>query len=172
MLRISRNRSPPTLNHDSAPARPANMSNTKPQSFSNHARLDPPYHFVMSTALLVNLIIGIVVLVMSFHTQLLLGIWIVILSSVLLIFFVKLRTYPLHVQDRVIRLEERLRMDALLPEPLRKRIPELTEDQLVGLRFASDDELPSLVELTLDKHLDKKQIKERIQSWRPDYFRI
>jgi uncharacterized protein DUF6526 len=148
------------------------MSNPKPQSFSNHARFDPPYHFFTSLALLANLVIGVILLVMSFHTQLLLGIWIVILSTVLFIIVFKLRSYPLQVQDRIIRLEERLRLDALLPEPLRKRIPELTEDQLVGLRFASDDELPSLVELTLDKHLDRKQIKERIQNWRPDHFRI
>jgi hypothetical protein len=149
------------------------MSNsTKPQSFSNHARLDPTYHFATSAALLANLIIGVIVLVMSFHTQLLLGVWIVILSIALILIFVRLRTYPLKVQDRVIRLEERLRLDALLSEPLRKRIPELSEDQLVGLRFASDDEIPTLVEMTLDKQLTRKQIKERIQNWRPDNFRI
>jgi hypothetical protein len=145
---------------------------TKPQSFSNHARLDPPYHFVTSAALLANLIIGVIVLVMSFHTQLLLGIWIVILSIALILIFVRLRTYPLKVQDRVIRLEERLRLDALLPEELRRRIPELTEDQLVGLRFASDNEIPTLVQMTLEKQLTRKQIKERIQNWRPDHFRI
>jgi hypothetical protein len=148
------------------------MSNSRPQDFSNHARLDPPYHFFTSAALLVNLIIGVIVLVMSFHTQLLMGIWIVILSVTLFVIAYRLRTYPLKVQDRIIRLEERLRMDALLPEPLRKRIPELTEDQLVALRFASDEELPSLVELTLEKQLTRKQIKERIQNWRPDHFRI
>jgi hypothetical protein len=148
------------------------MSNSKPQGFSNHARLDPPYHFYTTAGLLANLILGIVILVMSFHTQLLMGIWIVLLSLVLILIFVRLRTYPLKVQDRIIRLEERLRLDALLPEPLRRRIPELTEDQLVGLRFASDDELPTLVEMTLDKQLTRKQIKERIQNWRPDHFRI
>ena len=148
------------------------MSNPKPQSFSNHAAFDPPYHVFTSLGLLANLIIGIIVLVMSFHTQLLLGIWIVILSVVVILMFIRLRTYPLKIQDRIIRLEERLRLDALLPEPLRNRIPELTEDQLVGLRFASDDEIPTLVALTLDKHLTRKQIKERIQNWRPDHFRI
>jgi hypothetical protein len=148
------------------------MSDPQQQSFRNHARLDPTYHFFTAAALLANLVIGVILLVMSIHTQLLLGIWIVILSTVLFVILFKVRSYPLHIQDRIIRLEERLRMDALLPEPLRKRIPELTEDQLVGLRFASDDELPSLVELTLDKKLDRKQIKERIQNWRPDHFRI
>jgi hypothetical protein len=148
------------------------MSASKPQSFSNHARFDPPYHFVTLVALLTNLVIGVIVLVMSFHTQLLMGIWIVILSLVLFVIAYRLRTYPLKVQDRIIRLEERLRLDALLPEQLRRRIPELTEDQLVGLRFASDDEIPTLVQMTLDKQLTRKQIKERIQNWRPDHFRI
>src|SRR3984885_10927921 len=148
------------------------MSASKPQSFSNHARFDPPYHFVTLVALLTNLVIGVIVLVMSFHTQLLMGIWIVILSLVLFVIAYRLRTYPLKVQDRIIRLEERLRLDALLPEQLRRRIPELTEDQLVGLRFASDDEIPTLVQMTLDKQLTRKQIKERIQNWRPDHFRV
>jgi hypothetical protein len=148
------------------------MSDSRQQSFSNHARFDPPYHLFTAAALLVNLVIGVILLVMSFHTQLLLGIWIVILSAVLFVIAFKLRSYPLRVQDRIIRLEERLRMDALLPEPLRMQIPELTEDQLIGLRFASDDELPALVELALDKQLSRKQIKERIQNWRPDHSRI
>jgi hypothetical protein len=148
------------------------MSTPKPQSFSNHASFDPWFHYVAAASLLLNLIFGVVLLVLSARTQLMLALWIVTLTIVLVIALLKSRIYSLKVQDRVIRLEERLRLDALLAEPLRKRIPELTEDQLIGLRFASDDEIPSLVELTLEKDLNRKQIKERIQNWRPDHFRI
>lgn len=142
------------------------------QSFRSHASLDPLYHFGIAPALIANLIVAIVLLVVSLHTHLWLSIWIVLLSVVLFVLVLRLRTYPLKVQDRIIRLEERLRLEALLPEPLRKRIPELTEDQLIGLRFASDEELPSLVEMALEKKLDRRQIKERIQNWRPDHWRI
>ena len=148
------------------------MSASQPQSFRNHARLDPPYHFVASIALLINFILAIIILIRNWNTQPLLSTWVFLLSFTMIIVIFKLRLYPLKVQDRVIRLEERLRMAALLPEPLKRRIPELTEDQLLGLRFASDAELPTLVELTLDKQLNRKQIKERIQSWRPDHWRV
>jgi Family of unknown function (DUF6526) len=148
------------------------MTTTKQQSFRNHASFDPWYHVLAAAALFVNLILGVIFLVLNRHTQLLLSIWIVILSLILFVLLIKLRVYPLKVQDRIIRLEERLRLEALLPEQLRKRIPELSEDQLICLRFASDDELPSLVELALDKKLTRKQIKERIQNWRPDNWRI
>jgi len=148
------------------------MSASQPQSFRNHARLDPPYHFVASIALLINFILAIIILIRNWNTQPLLSIWVFLLSFTMIIVILKLRLYPLKVQDRVIRLEERLRMAALLPESLKRRIPELTEDQLLGLRFASDAELPTLVELALDKQLNRKQIKERIQSWRPDHWRV
>jgi len=148
------------------------MSASQPQSFRNHARVDPPFHFVAASALVFNLIIAIIFLFKNWHTQTLLSLWITVLSLTMLILYFKIRLYPLKVQDRVIRLEERLRMAALLPESLKRRIPELTEDQLLGLRFASDAELPTLVEMTLDKQLNRKQIKERIQSWRPDHWRV
>jgi hypothetical protein len=148
------------------------MTPPKQQTLKNHASFDPAYHGVASIALLGNLIIGIIFVVLSLHTQLLLSIWILVLSVTLLLVFIKLRTYPLKIQDRIIRLEERLRLDALLPESTRRRIPELTEDQLIGLRFASDEEIPELVLTTLDHNLTRKQIKEKIQNWRPDHFRI
>jgi hypothetical protein len=84
----------------------------------------------------------------------------------------KLRTYPLKVQDRVIRLEERLRLQALAPVEWHPQIAQLTEDQLIGLRFAADDEVVALAKQALEEHLTRKQIKERIKNWRPDNWRI
>ncbi len=148
------------------------MSTPKPQSFRKHASFDPAFHGVLAAGLLFELVLAVVLLVMHWHTDLLLYLWILVASLVIVVVAIRLRSYPLKVQDRIIRLEERLRLAMILPEPLRARIPELSEDQLIGLRFASDQELPKLVAMTLDQHLNRKQIKERIESWRPDYFRI
>jgi hypothetical protein len=84
----------------------------------------------------------------------------------------RIRNYALRVQDRVIRLEERLRLMSVLPEPLRARIGELTVQQLIGLRFASDQELPGLVQRALDEKLSPADIKKSVVTWRPDYSRI
>jgi hypothetical protein len=126
------------------------MSDT-PQSLANHGRLHPAYHLVLAPILFLNIIGSIVWLVRAPGWQ---TAWGVVMSLALMGMLVLLRTYPMKVQDRVIRLEERLRLAALLPEPLRSRIPELTIDQLVGLRFASDAELPPLVERTLRENLN------------------
>ena len=82
------------------------------------------------------------------------------------------RIFALTVQDRVIRLEERLRLEKLLPDDLKARIGEFTKSQLVGLRFASDAELPALARKVLtDKMEDRKAIKQLVQTWRPDHLR-
>jgi hypothetical protein len=148
------------------------MSNRKPQSFSSHASTDPAFHYVALAALLGNLVFAAIVLFLGIHSRIFLSLWIITLTIVMVISLFKSRLYPLKIQDRIIRLEERLRLDALLPEPTRKRIHELTEDQLIGLRFASDDEMPKLVEAALQEKLTRKEIKARIQNWRPDHFRI
>jgi hypothetical protein len=96
----------------------------------------------------------------------------ILLATAFLILAFKVRLYALKVQDRVIRLEEQLRLMRLLPEPLRSRIPELTVGQLCGLRFASDAELPKLAERAMNEKLSRADIKKSIQTWRPDYWRV
>jgi hypothetical protein len=145
------------------------MPERKPQTYANHARFDPWFHFFVAPVLIITVILSIVHLVRHPHLH---SAWLVVLSLALLVLATKARLYALRVQDRVIRLEERLRMATLLSEPLRSRIGELTEKQLIGLRFASDAELPALVERTLKEKLTQKQIKQAIQNWRPDYFRV
>ncbi len=145
------------------------MPRNKIQTYSNHMRLDPPVHYFVFPVLLITLIAAIVHLVRHPHGW---SAWFVVLALALFVLAGKSRAYALKVQDRVIRLEERMRFAMLLPEPFRLRIGELDEKQLIALRFASDAELPSLVERTLNEKLTAKQIKQAIQNWRPDYFRV
>src|SRR5450755_1694966 len=141
------------------------MSNTTPQNFSNHTRYDPLYHFFLLPVLALVLLATIVHLVRwpSLHAAA--HVVLVIAATVVV---VKIRLYPLKVQDRVIRLEERLRLATLLDPALRPRIAELTESQLIALRFASDAELPALTARALNEKLAAPEIKKAIQQWRPD----
>ena len=145
------------------------MSQPKPQTLKNHTRMDPLFHYFVILVLLGTVVVSIVHLVR--HTDLIPA-WLVLLSVALFLLAFKVRAYALRVQDRVIRLEERLRLMALISEPVRSRIHELTESQLIALRFASDAEIPALVERSLNEHLTAKQIKHSIQNWRPDYWRV
>jgi len=152
------------------------MSETKPQTFANHTRWDPPFHFFVLPILILGLILSLI----HFFAHITHGdlrdhihaFLLILLATAFLILAFKVRLYALRVQDRVIRLEERLRLAQLLSEPLRSRIPELTESQLCGLRFASDAELPKLAERALNEKLSRADIKKAIQTWRPDYWRV
>jgi len=145
------------------------MANKTQQSYANHTRFDPPFHFFLAPLCIAAVIVSVILLVR--HPDMTTILW-VILAVGLLAVTTRARIYSLKVQDRVIRLEERLRLALLLPEADRARIGELTESQLVGLRFATDAELPALAMRALNEGLTRKQIKSSIQSWRPDYFRV
>jgi len=152
------------------------MAETKPQNLANHTRWDPPFHFYVLPIFVLGLILSLV----HFFAHITHGnifdkvhaLLLILLAVAFLLLAFKERLYALRVQDRVIRLEERLRLTQLLPEPLRSRIPELTVDQLCGLRFASDAEIPKLVERALNEKLKRADIKKAIQNWRPDYWRV
>jgi hypothetical protein len=139
------------------------------QSFKQHTMWDPPFHFFLAPVGLFLLILSIVRAVKD--PSWMSGLGVLIMLWLMVIMF-KTRVYALKVQDRVIRLEERLRLAAILPAALQPRISNLSVDQLIGLRFASDAELPGLVEKTLGGNWNRKQIKEAIQNWRPDNWRV
>jgi hypothetical protein len=149
------------------------------QNFSNHMKLVPAFHFFVIPVLLLNVIWDIVsMLRISGHSAIsltvLAGFIVSILVSIALLVLAFLaRIFALGVQDRVIRLEERLRYDRLLPDDLRPRIGEFTINQLVALRFACDAELPVLARKVLDTKMnERKAIKQIVQNWRPDYQRV
>jgi Family of unknown function (DUF6526) len=144
------------------------MSKT-PQGFRNHARLDPPFHVLTGGLYVANLVVAII---SEVHHHDFGSTWYLVLSFFAIAPILKLRLYPLKVQDRVIRLEERLRLQALAPVAWHAQIFRLNEDQLIGLRFAADDEVVELAKQALEHNLNRRQIKERIKNWRPDEWRI
>ena len=140
------------------------------QSFKNHTRFVPAFHFFVLPVLVINIgtqlywWIKLGFIPLHFFT--------VLLSVALLLGIVYGRLFALSVQDRLIRLEEQIRYERVLPEELRWRADELSVSQFVSLRFASDDELPLLVGKVLDEKLAvRKTIKQLIKNWKPENFR-
>ncbi|HEV8580285.1 MAG TPA: DUF6526 family protein [Thermoanaerobaculia bacterium] len=144
------------------------------QSYGTHRKFVPAFHFVTFGILTINLIWSLFRLFrglpdVPFFDRLLGAV--AALALVLLSWYA--RTFPLRAQDRIIRLEEILRLERLLPAELKPRIGELRTGQLIGLRFASDEELPELTRMVLDKGIrDREEIKKLVRSWRPDYLRM
>lgn len=140
------------------------------QNLKNHLRFVPLYHFFALPMLVFNF--GWSIYRWIAAGFLMGGLEWVLTSAALVFAALYGRLFALRVQDRVIRLEERLRYERVLPEELRWRTDELTVDQFVSLRFASDEELPKLVQKVLDGKLtQRKAIKQLINDWRPDYLR-
>lgn len=140
------------------------------QSFDNHAKTVPAYHYAASLAILVVFVSAVKQVVGDFSFDAIVSLLAVI--GLMLVFWYT-RMFALGVQDRVIRLEEQLRMKDLLPEDLRGRISEFTASQLIALRFASDTELPGLARRVLaGEFADRKAIKQAIEDWRADHQRI
>ena len=129
---------------------------------------NPVTHFILLPVFLINLIFTIVVAVRAPEHHVL-HLWLAVVALCLLLLTANQRMYALKVQDRVIRLEERLRISALVSPAAAYK---LTTPQLIGLRFASDAELPALVARTLNENLDLKHIKDSVMDWRPDRERV
>jgi hypothetical protein len=145
------------------------MASEPVQNFEHHARIVPAYHGFVFLVFLIHLIWSLVDLRFGITFA---SVMRVLLAAALLVLFFKARIFVLTVQDRVIRLEMQLRLARVLPADLQPRIGEFTVDQLVSLRFASDEELPDLARQVLNEKLnDRKAIKRRIKKWQPDYLR-
>jgi Family of unknown function (DUF6526) len=142
------------------------------QSFKNHARLDPPMHFFIFPVLIFNFFFSIYITIHHWPNERVLHLWWIVVSIALLMLATRCRVNDLKLQDRIIRLEERLRLTSLLPPQEAAHAHELTIPQLVALRFASDIEVPALVHKTLTQNLEPKTIKQSISNWRPDHHRV
>ena len=145
------------------------MADTQ-QSYANHTRWHPAFHFFVIPVMLINFVWAIVDFVKTPGRNQ--GWWIVV-SAALVILTLLARTNALKVQDRIIRLEERLRYQQLLPAELAQQCGSLAIGKIIALRFASDEELEVLVREVLAGRLgDTAQIKKAIKNWRGDTFRV
>lgn len=134
--------------------------------------LNPITHYILAPILLVSLLFAIYLTIFHRADNPVLYPWMIVLSLALFLLNMQARLYALKLQDRVIRLEERLRLATLLPREDLVQVSSLELSQLIGLRFASDTELPSLALRAAREKLSQKEIKEAIGQWRPDKLRV
>lgn len=139
------------------------------QNYQNHVQYFPLFHFILTPMLLAFLIYTIVQMVRFPDVD---RAMLIFLALSLILMHLCARMQSLKVQDRVIRLEERLRYREVLPKDLADKAVDLKTSQMVGLRFASDEELPDLVQRTLNGDFENtKEIKLAVKNWRGDYLR-
>lgn len=142
----------------------------EPQNFENHTRWHPPFHFFVLPVMLINSVWSILLFVKAPGRD---SAWWIVVSLALAMLTLFVRTNSLKVQDRVIRLEEKLRYRQLLSPAVLQQTEALTERQIVALRFAGDDELEELISATLaGKFAKSTDIKRAIKHWRGDAFRV
>jgi len=140
------------------------------QTYANHLRFHPLFHFFTIPVFTINIFVTLYFLI---RYPSLLHAWIFILSIALLVSCFLARYYGLRNQDRIIRLEERVRLTACLPPDLRGRINELSTGDLIGLRFCGDAEVADAVRAVLaGEYKGRAEIKKRVKSWRPDTHRL
>jgi Family of unknown function (DUF6526) len=146
------------------------MPNDQPvQTFQNHTKFVPAFHFVVLPLLGINFVWTVVRLVKYTSPETVMA---VVVAICLVMMALLGRLFAITVQDRVIRLEMQLRIRDVCPADLAARFNEFTRGQLVALRFASDAELPSLARKVLDERLeDRKAIKQMVKEWQPDNLR-
>jgi uncharacterized protein DUF6526 len=149
------------------------MPENSVQVYATHRRWDPWYHFFAFSVVSISFFVALWTFFKSLSGGFSLwAAWNVVVWAAAIALTLRVRVYPLKVQDRIIRLEERLRLATLLDDSLKARIGELDIRQLVALRFASDAEVPELVRIALDERLSGEEIKKRIKTWRPDTLRV
>lgn len=140
------------------------------QTFATHRKNVPLFHYLALPILIINVLVAGYGAVRG---PSLAAIWSVLLALALFVGALFARVFALQAQDRVIRLEETLRLRELLPADVRARIPELTRDQIIGLRFASDEELPELTARVLRDNVQKRDdVKKLVKHWRPDTHQL
>ena len=146
------------------------MAETRTQSYARHRMFVPGFHFLAFGLLVLYLGWTIWQAVVAFSLE---AVFELLLAVALLLLFYYTRMFSLRAQDRIIRLEMRLRLAGLLPADLAARIPELSTGQLIALRFASDEELPELTRRCLAGELRRREdVKRQIRNWVPDHQRL
>ena len=145
------------------------MSEKKPQNYENHAKFIPVFHYIALPLLLVNFFGALfrVTQEISFYSLNDVG-----LAIALIVVAVFTRLFALKAQDRVIRLEEQIRMQTFVPDAVKVHVGRLTMGQIVALRFASDEELADLTQEALDQNTSPNALKQAVKNWPPDYDRV